>query len=446
MKTKKKLLLVYPVNPRIHSYSLNKRFCMPPLGLGIIAALTPPTWDVILQDENMKSFEFQDADLVGITACTSTATRAYEIAGMYRERGVPTVLGGMHASMLPDEAQRYVDTLVLGEAESVWPALIADFEAGNIQQVYQGKRVEPDEMVQPRHDLFKSYLMGAIQTTRGCPYDCEFCACTVFYGNRYRQRPVNDVLDELEAVPQKWIFFAEDNLVPYGKQAEERALQLFQGMIERKIKKKWTCYASMNFADSEQVLEAAAKAGCRAVILGIEAEDDAALGEMNKNLNIRIGVNNFEDIFCKIQKHGITVHGEFIFGLDSDTPEKLRRRTDYILSSSIDVMEVSLFTPLPGTRLMKRLEKDRRLLFTDYPNDWDYYDMEQVTFEPALMSVDEFTSVTQECVQRLYSYRSLFSKFRKTLFNTHSLYNAIACLLLNYTHRKVLYDAFSKID
>lgn len=288
--------------------------------------------------------------------------------------------------------------------------------------------------------------MGAIQTTRGCPYDCELCACTVFYGNRYRQRPVNDVLDELEAVPQKWIFFAEDNLVPYGKQAEERALQLFQGMIERKIKKKWTCYASMNFADSEQVLEAAAKAGCRAVILGIEAEDDAALGEMNKNLNIRIGVNNFEDIFRKIQKHGITVHGEFIFGLDSDTPEKLRRRTDYILSSSIDVMEVSLFTPLPGTRLMKRLEKDRRLLFTDYPNDWDYYDMEQVTFEPALMSVDEFTSVTQECVQRLYSYRSLFSKFRKTLFNTHSLYNAIACLLLNYTHRKVLYDAFSKID
>lgn len=136
MKTKKKLLLVYPVNPRIHSYSLNKRFCMPPLGLGIIAALTPPTWDVILQDENMKSFEFQDADLVGITACTSTATRAYEIAGMYRERGVPTVLGGMHASMLPDEAQRYVDTLVLGEAESVWPALIADFEVGNIQRVY----------------------------------------------------------------------------------------------------------------------------------------------------------------------------------------------------------------------------------------------------------------------------------------------------------------------
>ncbi len=435
----KKLVLVNPVNPRRIGLATSLNSCFPPLGLGVVAALTPDDWEVEIVDENFEPFEFRDADLVGLTAFTVAATRAYEIAGRYREKGIPTVLGGIHASMLPEEALQYVDTVVVGEAEGVWPKVVADFEAGDMQRVYRAEWPDLKDMPQARRDLFHpAYKYGTIQTARGCPMDCEFCSVTAFNGHRYRTRPVEDVLDELETVPQKVVFIVDDNIIGYGERGAERAIALFKGIIERGIKKEWLCQASMSFADNDDVLKYAAKSGCRMGFLGVEAENDEALEEMNKKLNLRLTSANYEETFRRIHRHGIAILGAFIYGMDSDTPEIMSRRTEYILSGGVDAVQATCLTPLPGTRLYRRLADEGRLLYTDFPADWDHYDMLEVVHRPVRMRSEEMSRVGLENVGRVYNRRSICSKFVKTLRATRSLTAALWAYSANVSYRKVL--------
>lgn len=435
---RKKLLLINPVNPHRVGLTVNPSSRFPPLGLGIVAALTPDDWFIKIIDENFERFRYEDADLVGITAFTASVNRAYELAGLYRARGIPVVLGGIHASMLSDEASEHIDTVVVGEADGVWPKLIADFEAGKMQRVYRGRFVELRDMPIPRHDLFHpGYLFGSIQTARGCPMDCEFCSVTALNGHRYRQRPVEEVLDELEVVPKKMVFFVDDNIIGYGKEAAERALLLFKGIIERGIKKDWFCQASMNFADNEEVLAYAAKSGCRMVFLGVEAENVEALGETNKKLNLKIGVDQYQEVFRRINQHGIAVLGAFIYGMDSDTPSALRRRTNYILSSGVDVMQTTYLTPLPGTRLFTMLKDEGRLLYTDFPSDWFRYDMTQVTHHPLLLKPHELRAAMAESNRRLYNWLTLYRKFVKTWYATRDFTTAMWAYSSNRNYRNV---------
>ena len=435
----KRLVLINPVNPRRVGLtaSLSSRF--PPLALGVVAALTPGDWEIEIVDENFEPFAFREADLVGLTAFTVAATRAYEIAARYRERGIPTVLGGIHASMLPEEALQYVDTVVVGEAERVWPKVISDFEAGAMRRVYRAEWPDLTGMPCARRDLFHpAYKYASIQTARGCPLDCEFCSVTAFNGHRYRTRPVADVLDELETIPQKVVFFVDDNIIGYGERGAERALALFQGMIERGIKKDWLCQASMGFADNDDVLEYAGRSGCRMVFLGVEAENPEALEEMNKKLNIRMTREGYEETFRRIHRHGIAVLGSFIYGMDSDTPETMSRRTDYILEGGVDAVQTTCLTPLPGTRLFKRLEDEGRLLYTDFPRDWDHYDMLEVAHRPLLLTADELAIFGLRSMRRAYDRRAIVRKFVKTLRATRSLTAALWAYTSNTSYRKVL--------
>jgi radical SAM superfamily enzyme YgiQ (UPF0313 family) len=385
----KKLLLINPRNPRFTGLSVSWSNRIPPLGLGIVAALTPGDWEVEIVDENVSPFVHRHADLVGLSADTASVTRAYELASSLREAGVPTVLGGLHASMAPGEAGRYVDTVVVGEAEGVWGTVISDFEAGKMGPLYQGQRVKLEGWPRPRHDLFKRAFFGVVQTARGCPMNCEFCTVTSFNGGQYRQRPIEEVLDELETVSNRFLFFADDNIAPRGKEYEERAIALFEGMVRRKIKKWWWCQASLDFARNEKVLAAAARAGCQMVFLGIEAEDRETLMDLNKKTSLRADPERFSEAFDRIHQHGIAILGAFIFGTDSDTPEKLRQRTDYILGCGVDSLQATVLTPLPGTRLFERLEKEGRLAYSDFPGDWDHFNVTEIAFEPALMTRDE---------------------------------------------------------
>ena len=438
-----KLVLINPVNPRRIGLTVNVSSRFPPLGLGIVAALTPDDWDVEIIDENFEPFCYKKADLVGLTAFTASVTRAYEIADVYRQHSIPTVLGGIHASMRPEEALQYVDTVVIGEAEGVWGKVIADFEAGTMQKVYQGEFFDLKEMPQPQRDLFHpGYMFGSIQTARGCPMDCEFCSVTAFNGRLYRQRPVEDVLDELETIPQKRVFFVDDNIIGYGEKAAERAVTLFKGIIERKIRKNWFCQASMNFADSKDVLTYAAESGCRMVFLGVEAESADALQEVNKSLNAKMIEKEeatYEETFRRINEHSIAVLGAFIYGMDTDTPEKLGHRTDYILKSSVDVMQVTHLTPLPGTRLFDKLKEENRLLYTSFPADWDHYDMTEVIHRPLSTGVQELTECMSESVRRLYSRKTLWRKFCKTWRATRSFTTAMWAYTSNKNYRNVAF-------
>jgi radical SAM superfamily enzyme YgiQ (UPF0313 family) len=435
----KDLLLINPVNPRKVGLTINVSSRFPPLGLGIVAALTPDNWHVKIIDENFEEFTYTPADLVGLTAFTASVNRAYEIAQIYRKKGIPTVLGGIHASMCPDEALQYVDTVVTGEAESVWGTVIKDFEDGTLKQVYHGKRIPVENIPQIQYNLFNpGYMFGSVQTARGCPMDCEFCSVSVFNGHQYRQRPIKNVLNDLEAIPQKMVFFVDDNIIGYGKKAEERAITLFKGMIDTGIKKDWFCQASMNFGDNDTVLKYAALSGCRMVFLGVEAENVTALQEMNKPLNVKVHTR-YEKTFERINDYGIAVLGAFIYGMDTDTKDALSRRTDYILNSGVDVMQTTYLTPLPGTRLFERLQKENRLIYTDFPKDWNQYDMTEVVHTPGSLTVDDLETAMNESSRRLYSKWSLYRKFVKTWWSTRSFTTAMWALNSNRNYRNVAF-------
>ena len=441
---KKKLLLINP-HGRVNSgLTASNQSLFPPLGLGIIAALTPDSWDIELIDENFEEFDFVGADLVGITVFTSAAVRAYEIAGIYRSRGIPVVLGGIHPSMVPDEAEQYADAVVIGEAESVWPGLLGDFEDGELQRRYYGTHDPLNGAVVPRRDLFhKGYDFGTIQTSRGCPMNCSFCSVTAFNGRKYRQRPVAEILDELETIEQKYLFFVDDNIIGHGRDSEDRALELFKGMVERGIKKSWFCQASVNFGSNPEVLKWASRSGCRMVFIGLEAVDDTELAAMNKYLNIRL---EYSQAFKNIHRAGIAVLGAFIFGTDSDTEQSLRRKAAYIEQNPIDVIQTTTLTPLPGTQLYDQLASEDRLLYTDFPSDWTHYDMTELAYKPKIIGRADFNRINISIQNRLLSPMMLARKFFGTWFLTRNFETSMWALNSNFVYRKAFKCGLEYVD
>lgn len=430
----RKLLLVNPINPQFKRAGLKSEGRTPPLALAIIAALTPRDWQVEIIDEHYQSVEYQPADLVGITAFTSTVSRAYEISAMFRERGTPTVLGGIHVSMLPDEAAQHADVVVTGEAEDIWAQVIADFEAGHLQKLYQGGFADLSRAPMPRHDLLNPQYIGAVQTTRGCPMNCGFCSVTAFNGNRYRYRPIEAVLDELEQMPGRFVFILDDNILGHGRANEARALELFKGMIDRKLNKIWVCQASMNLGENEEILRYMAKSGCRFVMMGVEAETPDALKEMNKNLNLGILKKSYTEVFRRIQKHGIAVHGFFIFGLDADTRESIRQRTEFIKTCGVDSNSASILCPLPGTSLYDRMKEEQRLRYTNYPTDWGHYHFLDIVYLPK-MGIDTLRNSMIETYGQLFNNKNIALRFLRTLSATHSPTAALISLMFNRRQR-----------
>lgn len=390
----RKLLLIKPVRKQscLTQQERTAYIAWAPLHLGYIAALTPPDWEIKIVDESVEDFRFEEADLVGFTACTQQAPRAYELARVFSEKGITTVMGGVHASMLPKEASKYVDTVVIGEAESIWKTVISDFEAGTLQTTYIGQRTSLQNLVLPRRDLFpfKYLIRGTIQSARGCPEHCDFCSVSVFNGGTYRQRPVNEVLDELEQIDSKLIFFCDDNILGFGKNADDRAIQLFKGIIDRGLRIKWYSATTINFFQNPEVLKYAKKSGCFQLFIGFESLDEISLKNMRKFPNLKAGPQNYQDIIKTSHDHGIGVIGGFIVGLDNDTKDVFSRVSEFILSSKIEAAYVSILNPLPGTSIFRRLAKENRLLYTNFPQDWERYDnLGNVLYQPRLMTPDE---------------------------------------------------------
>jgi radical SAM superfamily enzyme YgiQ (UPF0313 family) len=425
VKTKKLVL----VNPTLS----NPFPGFPPLGLGYVAALTPDHWDVEIVDENFEVAFFRDCDLVGITGFTAMANRAYQVAEMFREKNVPVVMGGIHASMMPEEALQFVDAVVIGEVESVWAQVIEDVEAGNLKPRYQGTLTDLNRLVHPRRDLFNDkYFCDTIQTARGCPQDCDFCSVSQFNGFAYRRRPVEEVLDELSTLKRKIVFIVDDNIVGSGSRGEDRAIALAEGMVERKLKLKWYSQAALNAADNDDVLRAFKKSGCLLLFMGIESEDRDVLQAMNKKVNLQ---RDYKEVFQKIHDHHIGIHGSFILGTDEDTRDSLKRRFDFILDNHIDVVQYCTLTPYPGTRLFKRLLEEDRLLYTNFPADWDRYDLTEILVEPSNLDMGEYRDMMRAFGTEIFSLKSNVKRLFRTWRDTGDLLIAFWCFVANKLYK-----------
>ncbi|MEO0123628.1 MAG: radical SAM protein [candidate division WOR-3 bacterium] len=423
---KRRLLLINPINQRFYEnrvgLTANRTTRFQPLGLGIIASLTPDNWEITMIDENFVSFHYQEADLVGITTFTATAPRAYEIAQIFRKKNIPVVMGGFHITMYPDEALQFADSLVLGEAENVWHSLIKDFEFGNLKKVYSGIPADLNNLPLPRRNIFSNeYIFGSIETSRGCPMDCKFCSVSAFYGRNQRFRPVEDVLNELKTIPQKKIFFVDDNIIGFTPSSKERLKDLCRIMIEKNIKKDWWCQTTFSFGEDEDLLYLAAKSGCKLLFIGIEAQDTPALMNINKKLNLKTGNQKMEIIFRRINEYGIGVIGAFMFGMDTDTMKTIKERTDYIIKSNANAIQITYLTPLPGTRLYEELYNQGRIIYTRYPEDWEHYTFAEVTYHPLGMTVSELENARNYVVKKIYNLGAIFKRFIKTLRSTKNL-------------------------
>ena len=376
-----RLYLVNPSNPRVSSVNLkesrwNRYRIWKPLSLMVLAGLTPPEWDISILDENRGAPDYPSMprpDLVGVTAFTSQANRAYEVAAQFRRLGVPVVMGGIHASMCPDEAMERVDAIVTGEAEGVWLQVLEDARHGSLKRRYDGGQADIKAVRPARHDLLATgYAFGAIQTTRGCPLNCSFCSVTAFNGARYRQRPVPDVVREFQLIREKLVLVVDDNVIGTRPEHIERAKDLFRAMARADLRKEWVAQATINFADDEELLALAAKAGCRGIFVGFESPTPEGLAEIGKKFNI-LKDRDFRASVRRIQRHGILVVGSFIMGLDVDDPGVGKRIAEAASQYGVDSINVGFLTPLPGTRLWDQMRSAGRIAFDTYPADWQYY-------------------------------------------------------------------------
>ena len=401
-----KLLLISPGWPKGRLWG-ELGFKFPSLSLAAIAAATPSGWEVAHGDENMKPLDLgADADLVAITAMTPQAPRAYEIAAAFRARGIPVVMGGFHASNLPQEAQSHVDAVVVGEGDLVWPRLLADLSQGKMQRVYRSSALlDMAETSVPRRDIFtgNGYLLtNTIQTTRGCPHDCEFCSVTAFFGRKYRERPIDLVLAELETLRKSgsFVFFVDDNLVANRRYA----LALFAGM--KGLGFKWLSHAPIDFALDAELIAAAGQAGCVGMFVGFESLNQETLAAIGKTTN---EAARYLEQAKAFRDNGIGILGSFVLGCDGDTPAVFEPILRFCEEARLEAAIFPILTPYPGTRIRERLESEGRIT----SNDWRDYDMGHVNFVPRGMSAGELQAGHDWLNKSFYSYSSMYRRIFK---------------------------------
>jgi radical SAM superfamily enzyme YgiQ (UPF0313 family) len=406
-----RLYLINPSNPLVSIVNVNEsrwnRYRVwKPLSLMVLAGLTPPDWETTIVDENLGRPDYPAMprpDLVGITAFTSQANRAYEVATHFRSLGVPVVMGGIHATMCLNEVMGRVDSVVTGEAESIWTQVLDDARRGGLKRQYDGGHPDINHFVPARHDLLPArYAFGAIQTTRGCPLNCNFCSVTTFNGAQYRQRPVPDVVREFRSIREKRVLVVDDNLIGTRPEHIARAKDLFRALAQANLHKQWVAQATINFADDDELLTLATKAGCRGVFIGFESPTPEGLRELGKKINL-VKDRDFRASVRRIQRHNILVVGSFIIGLDVDKPGIGQRIAEAANQFGLDDLNTLFLTPLPGTRLWDQMKLEDRIALDAFPEDWRYYTLTYPVAQYKHLSLDDIIQEMISCGRNFYS-------------------------------------------
>jgi radical SAM superfamily enzyme YgiQ (UPF0313 family) len=393
----KKIALINPKKPlRDQNFKIFEMFdknkehlkpwYAPPLNLMLIAAKTPRNIEVVLIDEHFEKIDYdQHYDLVGITAMTQQANRAYTIADKFRKKNIPVVMGGVHASVLPNEALQHVDTVFIGEGEENWPIFLNDLENGTPQKLYKSETpLDLSTLPIPRYELFNyetfkkvdSYFKFIpIQATRGCPHDCSFCMVSRFYGKKIRKKRVSQIVDELKYLQSinydSIMMFADDNIFSDKVFARE----LLHAIMPLKI--KYVVQTDIRFADDEELMDLAYRSGCVMSLIGFESINNESLEGVNPNNWKMKQVHNYKNAVAKIQSKGIVVFGAFIIGFKDDTLATLDKTKDFIIENKL-LGQFTLLTPLPGSKIYEDIKAEGKLLEEEY---WDRCSFFELTFE-----------------------------------------------------------------
>ncbi len=422
-----KLLLISPeLKESIFSYSKKdvRTFWFPRLSLPVLAALTPPDVEVKLLDESVEKINFdEEVDLVGISVMTFLAPRAYEIAREFRQRGVKVVLGGIHPTSVPEEAKMHADSVVVGEAEGLWQRLIQDFHRGELKPFYRQNGLPSlENLPHPRRDLLKgdAYLTAnCLQASRGCPFGCEFCSVTNFFGNTYRLRPIKDVVRELECMPPGYTIFVDDNIAGNRKYA----MELFETIKPLGI--AWGGQSSLKLADDLELLKKAAESGCTGLFLGVESLSQENLKKVKKGFN---RVEKYKESIKKFLDHGVSVTAGIIFGFDGDDESVFERTVEFLEENRVAMSTPAILTPLPGTPFYRQMEREGRI----FDKNWEHYDGRHVTFYPRLMAPETLQEGYYWVNHRLFSLPSIIKRVVRP-----SQSYLLARLAINCTFRRM---------
>jgi radical SAM superfamily enzyme YgiQ (UPF0313 family) len=387
-----------------------------PLWVATLAAHTPGDIKLTFRDDGIDPIDLDregDApDLVGISVNSKTAARAYAIADAYRRRGSKVVLGGIHVTALPEEGLAHADAVVSGEAEFLWQRVVEDARAGKLgstkslvaRRIYKHETwPKLENLPLPKRDLLRSvkYVpFDVVQTTRGCPFPCEFCSVSTYNGTTFRFRPVREVIAELETVGKR-VLFGDDNVMIHTKYSHE----LFEAMVP--LKKHWVAQASLAALHRVENIEVMARAGCKALFIGFESVSDATVRGAGKKQN---KPRRYEEIIRMLADHGIAVWGSFVFGLDEDGPDSFDRTVELCVASKMTMALFALLTPYPGTRLYKRLVEENRLTKDRWWLEQDH-DRGAPFFVPKRMSREELRAGWIRAWRAMYSYGSIRRRY-----------------------------------
>ena len=421
----------------------HKVFKYPPLGLLSVAAVTPPDVKVSLTDENVQTVDFnKDVDLVGISVMTSSAPRAYEIADEFRKKGVPVVLGGPHVTFMPEEAIQHADAVVLGEAEGIWEKLLEDFRKKGkkgLKKFYKAEK-KPDlsKIPFPRWDILdkgKYIFYRMLHLTRGCPYSCSFCTVSRFFGRKMRFRPIDKVVEFIkknigENLTERVFGFLDDNIMGYRKYAKE----LFKALAPLKI--IWFSQSSIDAAYDEELLQLAAKSGCKGLFVGLETLSQSGLDEVGKKQN---KLSFYREAIKRFHDAGIFVEGAFMFGLDKDGKDVFEKTVKFVNSVKLDGVQYTILTPLPGSKLYEEMKREKRLI----DRDWSNYDCGHPVFLPKNLTPEELYRGLAWAYKKTYSFASIL--FRSTgLLRGGRLRYLIPFLVFNLGYRSSCKHMFSR--
>lgn len=401
---------------------------MEPLQLGVLAGLTPESVNVTLVDDRCEDVCYEtQTDLAAITVETFTARRAYEIAEEYRKRGVPVVLGGFHPTLCPEEAGKHADSIVVGDAESVWLDVLDDAASGHLRSRYVSRESQPQPGgVLPRRDLFhsKGYLpISLIQFGRGCQNHCDYCAVGAYSKRKHIHRPIGDVVREIQAQQRELLFFVDDNVVAN----REAARELFRALVPLKI--KWASQGTLDMVEDGELMNLMVQSGCLGHVIGFETLEPRNLWASRKPNRIDL-VSGYDAQVRALRSYGLQTWAAFTLGYDYDTPESLQTLLDFALRHRFTFAAFNVLMPYPGTPFYDRLQKENRLLFDGQWWLHPGYRFNHSAFVPAMMKPEELTETAFQLRKRWNNPFSLFRRFIDVRTNLRNMRSAI--LFFNY--------------